>query len=1709
MSRVLIHGMHLDGQSSKIKGLQASLLKPEEILRLSVQEIGPCQPSESSGVVLKNTTSKPKTILAQLNSTTLGTVDYREYCQTCRNLNTICPSHGSHHYLEWPVIHIGFIPDVIKLLQHVCYFCAKLIQHDDSILPPLQERNHIWCKQQWQKIHRSMVKYKTRICSHCDMPQPRYSTAFDLIKVQWTALCQDFPNEDIIKNYENAKRHALIHQHDLEEDMITQWFYRSRSVIEPETRLQFTSKPFTPRDVEWMFERLDDESIWRLGRNPQLNHPKWMIWNSVPIAGRIVHPSVSESNGSTSKGTDGITTQYKTMISKNIELREWKLKFLKQQFGSAYCPEALRWWHCCDSRGPLEYPHDLILLIAAMHTEVSCLIDRKPVKQEIHHSGRTGAKNLKNQSSQTDQDEENPSKQKQQTETSSKKKKRKRADSHGEATSGSGNQPFNPLMRQVDICTNKVGLVAPPVSKFKKKQPKTLAEQNNGKSGNFRGHVSGKRADKTDRAVIVSDASLALHEVGVPEPTIINQTYPRRVNDRNRDYLLKRICKGPNVPEGAKLIVTDEGSEIWLESLTRCPDYLKPNYLQNGWIVHLHLDESQWSIANRQPSLHKGSMMAHKIRRKSGKAMGINDNVSTPYNADFDGDEMNLTHPQSMHARATAQMLMAVHTHMICPKSHRLIIGLKQDVLLGSFLMTDRNTFLDEDQVKTLIHSLEIQFGMLIRSIPDPAILLPKRLWTGKQIWSMVIPKSIHYTKALQGLMLHDDQPIDACIMDETQRLVHIYDGELISGKITNAIIGISQQTVIQQLWRYIGKAEACRIASKLTWIVHAYLQCRGFTLGADDVVLGMDHASQASMIKRQLNDHIDRLYEYAGYQCLEFPIHESQYIEAQANLLKIVKQSNEYMQRLVVHAASGRPTLLDLMESGSKGSINHMTQISASVGLQQRNQIPIGLIQTVDTLLSSQYMARLVPNHWPGERSAQSLGLIKSSFSEGLSPEESFKHCMISWPTIYEAAKPEKAGYLQRKLSKMSEGCTVQYDGTVRDENANIIQLVYGGDGTESTLITQSFLSPHMISNPQYMHHPDNKIQAMNLPDIFTHYYQVETWMLKYVTHNSSICSACQQESLVCGELIEMLLSDHADLYCFDYKTKTMLKKQGFSVYMPIDVPTIIERHAFEWKKKWSSSFTLPATEEDLYACWNQNDYDHLDYWKDVVHFTQAIHHHGSPFIQKQSLLFVLHHHFKYMNPRYQFWKAQKNDIHSLLTHMYHEYVQSFCDPGEPVGPIACQSISEPSTQLILRASTKIDTHDIKQLQHLSAGLPRLEEIYGFNPTKCPSLTAVLNPQWIKTENQAKFLAQQWIGKTLGDCIDDSKTLWIDTHMDRYTPINDASLKNAVTMDGQILPHHPMYQAILESIRSSYVDMEYDCPRFHIFMITAWKPSLLEQMSIHAWQAQLKLGLLSYQHSTWINGHWMMWMHVNPQVSSHWVESTPINTQPSQSFFTHYQYCNKLLVQLCQNWILMGLKQIQKLSGVFFDSERKRFMVYLIGNELGQIMSHPATISHACTTSDLHEIKRIFGQDAANQATSFETHMVLCGDGSTYVQPRHTSLMADIMFMEGKVNRMNRSGLDQREGLDFTVKMSFEKTAKHMVESGIYAQVDRLTGMTANIMFGTPSPYAGTGITGVYAPDHTDKSYHHQQTCRDYTASRPQIDIQQSMREYINATLD
>ncbi|KAI1720461.1 RNA polymerase rpb1, domain 2 domain-containing protein [Ditylenchus destructor] len=261
---------------------------------------------------------------------------------------------------------------------------------------------------------------------------------------------------------------------------------------------------------------------------------------------------------------------------------------------------------------------------------------------------------------------------------------------------------------------------------------KSIKQRLKGKEGRIRGNLMGKRVDFSARTVITPDPNLPIDTIGVPRTIAQNMTFPEIVTPFNIDTLQELVSRGDGTYPGAKYIVRDNGARIDLRYHPRAADL----HLQPGYKVERHMKDGDIIVFNRQPTLHKMSMMGHRVRVLPWSTFRMNLSVTTPYNADFDGDEMNLHLPQSLETRAEISEICMVPRQLITPQANKPVMGIVQDTLTAVRMMTKRDVFIDWARMMDLLMYLPSWNG----KIPQPAILKPKPLWTGKQLFSLIIP---------------------------------------------------------------------------------------------------------------------------------------------------------------------------------------------------------------------------------------------------------------------------------------------------------------------------------------------------------------------------------------------------------------------------------------------------------------------------------------------------------------------------------------------------------------------------------------------------------------------------------------------------------------------------------------------------------------------------------------------------------------------------------------------------------------------------------------------------------------------------------------------------------------------------------------------------------------------------------------------------------
>jgi len=561
---------------------------------------------------------------------------------------------------------------------------------------------------------------------------------------------------------------------------------------------------------------------------------------------------------------------------------------------------------------------------------------------------------------------------------------------------------------------------------------KTLSQRLKGKEGRFRSNLSGKRVDFSARTVISPDPNLDINEVGVPEEVAMRLSIPEKVTAWNIEEMKKFVINGPEKYPGALYIIRPDGKRIRLEFVVDREKIAEA--VELGFIVERHLKNGDIAIFNRQPSLHRMSIMAHYVRVLPYKTFRLHLCVCPPYNADFDGDEMNLHVPQSEEARTEALLLMQVQDQILSPRFGGPIIGAIRDFITSAYYLTRKGSYLNESEVNKLITATGYE-----EKLPEPEIKEPQPMWSGKQIFSLFLPKTLNYalkanicqscTKCEEELCKHD-------------AYVVIKNGELISGIIDRRSIGSEQsESLLHRIIKDYGTQAGREFLNKITRLLKLYISMRGFSYTYDQLVLtpkararmqkkmdsmqkkieGLIESRRSGTLARLPGQTLDESFEI-------FVMHELATARDEAG--KIADQDFTLENAGIV-----------MTRTGARGSSLNIGQMAACVGQQsvRGKRIMRG------------YAGRALPHFTQEDARPKARGFVYSSYQTGLDAIEFFFHAMGGREGLVDTAvRTQQSGYMQRRLINALEHIRLEYDSTVRDSAGDIIQFQYGEDGVD-----------------------------------------------------------------------------------------------------------------------------------------------------------------------------------------------------------------------------------------------------------------------------------------------------------------------------------------------------------------------------------------------------------------------------------------------------------------------------------------------------------------------------------------------------------------------------------------------------------------------------------------------------------------------------------
>ncbi|MFW9918204.1 MAG: DNA-directed RNA polymerase subunit A' [Candidatus Thorarchaeota archaeon] len=561
---------------------------------------------------------------------------------------------------------------------------------------------------------------------------------------------------------------------------------------------------------------------------------------------------------------------------------------------------------------------------------------------------------------------------------------------------------------------------------------RTLSQRLKGKEGRFRSNLSGKRVDFSARTVISPDPNLSMNEVGVPEQIATILTIPERVTEWNLEKMKDLVIRGPDRHPGCNYLIRTDGRRVDLRFVK--DRTIIADTIEAGFVVERHLDTGDIVLFNRQPSLHRMSIMAHEVRVMPYRTFRLALYVCPPYNADFDGDEMNLHVPQSEEARAEARVLMRVQEQILSPRYGGPIIGALQDYISSAFLLTRKSSLYTLNQVNQLTAVTGFD-----GELPQPAIKAPIPLWTGKQIFSLFIPDDINISFKANVCRKCAKCDLEDCPYDS---YVVVRNGELMFGVVDEKAFGAGEpDSLFHRIIKERGPTTARKFLDSVGRLLVRLITDRGFSMGLNDVTLPREASERIRVILEEADAKVNQLIE--TYKRGELDPNPGQ------TLLETLEQRIQATlaeARDSAGAVAGEHLGLEnsaviMAQTGARGSRLNLSQMAAVVGQQS---VRGGRI-------SRGYIGRTLPHFERGDLGARARGFVSSSYKSGLDPIEYWFHAAGGREGLVDTAvRTSTSGYMQRRLMTALQDLKVETDGTVRTSPGTIVQFKFGDDGVD-----------------------------------------------------------------------------------------------------------------------------------------------------------------------------------------------------------------------------------------------------------------------------------------------------------------------------------------------------------------------------------------------------------------------------------------------------------------------------------------------------------------------------------------------------------------------------------------------------------------------------------------------------------------------------------
>ena len=974
----------------------------------------------------------------------------------------------------------------------------------------------------------------------------------------------------------------------------------------------------------------------------------------------------------------------------------------------------------------------------------------------------------------------------------------------------------------------------------------------------------------------------------------------------------------------------------------------------------------------------------------------------------FDGDEMNLHMPQDPESEAELRNLAAVTWQLISPANNKTIVGIFQDSLLGAYRFTRENIkFTPREAMNLLMYYDKVDVSKLPSSnIASSEKNLKTANISNFNILSQIMPPMT--VKHKTGRFAEGED------YKTSNNVLDIVNGDYLRGQLGKDIFGDGSSGLIQRICNDFGNSEAARFIDNIQNIVTEYMKKSAFSVGISDLIA--DKKTNDEIIKAITSKKVDvkNLIDQIHLGIFENKTGKSNEVEFETQVNNILSRAVNDAGKIGKKSLNADNRFVIMVNAGSKGGDLNISQMISCVGQQNvdNKRIPYG------------FENRTLPHFTKFDDSPQARGFVENSFISGLTPEELFFHAMGGRIGIIDTAvKTSQTGYIQRRLIKGLEDLKVEYDMTVRNNQNKIIQYSYGEDGFDTVKVEKQMLP----------------LAQMTLEEIYLHYQMPQDSSVFTAAFTKPTITRINKQkaelAVRCKELTDEMIEVRADVI-----NNVFGNKDNKVVQLPVAFSYIINN--IKGQQYINVNSMVDITPMEAYEIID-NGFNTLK----LIHY-----------VQPTKLFKSLYYY--YLNPKdlLTVKRFNRKALIILIDTVILRYKSAIVAPGEMVGMISAQSIGEPTTQMTLNT---FHFAGVASKSNVTRGLPRIEEILSLSEnTKNPSCTVYLFPNEEQDQENAKKLMNKLEHTKLRAIVESVKICF-----------DPDDLNTLIEDDRELMEQYNDFEKMIDDCNGPDEDLEDANKSKWVVRLTFNVEEMLDRGltmdDVHFAVKNAYSDQVSCVFSDYNSDKLVFRLRLNNFISSRnkkAVKQNPLDQSDEIYLLKNFQ--NALL----DNLILRGISNIEKVvPRKIIDSlvqedgnyvKKETWVVDTVGTNLMDLLSLDYIDTKRTYTTDIQEIYRVMGVEAARQSILNEISEVIEFD-STYINYHHLSLLCDRMTCNDKLVSIFRHGING-DDIGPIAKASFEETPEMFLRAARHGILDTMRGVSANVMCGQEG-YFGT----------------------------------------------